>query len=160
MKPTLYILCGCPGCGKSTWAKRFWYDQIDTVYVSRDDIRFSLLEDDDDYFSHEEEVFVKFVAAIRFALNNNQNCIADATHLNKKSRKKLIHAIDYLGEIDYQIIFVYFNTPYEICCGRNASREGRARVPDDIMKSMRNSFQPPAIIEDNRCVGLMLMKGM
>ena len=49
-------MVGCPGSGKSTWAKKHLPD---TYYVSRDEVRFSLLQDGEDYFSHEKEVFNK-----------------------------------------------------------------------------------------------------
>lgn len=42
MKNKLYIMCGCPGSGKTTYAKKYLIND-NTVYVSRDDIRFSLL---------------------------------------------------------------------------------------------------------------------
>lgn len=159
MKLTLYILCGCAGCGKSYWSAQFIQNRNDIEYVSRDDIRFSLLEDDDDYFAREEEVFVKFVAAIRYALYNKHDCIADATHLNKKSRKKLIRAIDFNGTINCQIIFVYFATSFVTCLHRNELREGRARVPDEVIKSMWVNFEEPSMLEDERCIGLWQMKG-
>jgi len=158
-KPILYILCGCPGCGKTYWANKFMYNLINTKYVSRDEIRLSLLNNDEEYFSHEEEVFTKFVAMIRANLVDGYDCIADATHLNVKSRKKLIHALDFYGKLDCQIIFVYFNAPLEVCLGRNEQREGRARVPVNVIQSMRERFQKPAMTEDERCIGLMLMKG-
>ena len=155
--PILYILCGCAGCGKSTWAKKFFYSTMCVEWISRDDIRFEMLKDGEDYFAHEEEVFSKFVKQIQSCLMNDYDVIADATHLNVKSRKKLLNAIG--DNIEYNIIYVYFNTPFEICCGRNEKREGRARVPDKIMQSMWNSMQKPAMTEDSRCIGLILMKG-
>ena len=54
---TLYILCGPSGCGKTTWAEQFMSDDEDVRYVSRDEIRFSLLKEGEDYFAHEREIF-------------------------------------------------------------------------------------------------------
>ena len=159
-KPILYILCGCAGCGKSTFSYQFFYSEYETRLVSRDDIRFSILEENEDYFSHEEEVFVKFVGTLRATLVDGFDVIADATHINKKSRRKLIRAIDNSGFTDYQIVFVYFDTPYEVCCSRNQLREGRKRVPDNIMESMWKNFQKPSMTEDERCIGLVRMKGV
>ena len=67
---TLYLLCGAPGCGKSTWAKQMAQNAI---HVSRDMIRFNLLNDNDDYFDKENEVFRIFVKTIQEGLNNNNN---------------------------------------------------------------------------------------
>lgn len=44
-KPTLYILCGVPGCGKSTWVREKMKENVNPIepkwaYVSRDEVRF------------------------------------------------------------------------------------------------------------------------
>ena len=44
-KPTCYIMSGIPGCGKSTWSRKFTAEHDNVVQVSRDEIRFSLLAD-------------------------------------------------------------------------------------------------------------------
>lgn len=45
----LFVMMGVPGSGKTTLAKKLVEDKPNTVRVSRDDIRFSLLEKDDEY---------------------------------------------------------------------------------------------------------------
>lgn len=159
-KPILYILCGVPGCGKTTWADAFITSrEIDDIrYVSRDEIRFTILKDGEDYFAHEDEVFNKFVGTIYATLVDGFDVIADATHLNKKSRAKLLNAIDRRGKVDFNIIFVYFNVPYEICCTRNASREGREYVPEDTLRAMYDNFTVPSSVEDRRCIGVWEVK--
>lgn len=63
-EPTLFIMVGLPGSGKSTFLKRraheFTTSRCGYTVVSRDAIRFSLLSDTDDYFAKENEVFKKF----------------------------------------------------------------------------------------------------
>ena len=61
----LYIMCGVPGSGKSTWAREHLTDN--DVYVSRDDIRFSFLKEGDDYFSKEDMVWDTIVKSINEA---------------------------------------------------------------------------------------------
>ena len=58
-EPILYISCGVPGSGKSTFLKN--HTKPNEAIISRDEIRFNLLKDGEDYFSHENEVFDKFV---------------------------------------------------------------------------------------------------
>ena len=58
----LVILSGVPGSGKSTWVQN--HLEKNDVWVSRDIIRFNLIGEDEDYFSHEVEVFDKFVSEI------------------------------------------------------------------------------------------------
>ena len=84
----LYILCGPSACGKSTWRDAFIaeHSDQDIRYVSRDEIRFSMLEEGEDYFAHEKEVFKKFVSTLAQTLVDGFDVIADATHLNEFSR--------------------------------------------------------------------------
>lgn len=159
-KPILYIPCGLPGCGKTTWCNSFIRKYNNVRYVSRDEIRFSMIKDDEDYFSHENDVFKKFSGTIAQTLIDGFDVIADATHISVGSRKKLIRAIDSYGFLDYNIIFIYFDTPYEICCGRNIQRKGRERVPSEVIENMQKNFQKPAMLEDRRSMGLMYCKGV
>ncbi len=149
--PTLYILCGVPGCGKTTWAREFAYQRFeeDIRYVSRDEIRFSIIKDGEDYFSHEKEVYRKFAETITETLIDGFNVIADATHLNEFSRRKLTQSIDR-RYTDYEIVYVVFNVDLPTCLERNAQRTGRACVPEQNIRNMYRDFRPPTMDEDER----------
>ena len=151
--PTLYILCGPAGCGKTTWANHF-IDEYDIRYVSRDAIRYSLLEEDDNYFAHEKEAFRKFSATIAQTLVDGFSVIADATHLNDISRYKLTRAIDQYTR-DYYIVYVIFEVPEDVSLERNNQRKGYARVPEQVVKQMYKNFQKPTLSEDYRAIGIM-----
>lgn len=144
--PTLYIYCGIPGSGKSYYAKKA---QPKVHYISRDEIRFNMVEEDEEYFSKEKAVFKLFSASIAKVLEKGRDVIADATHISKASRAKLIRAIDTHFS-DYEIVLVVFDTPFEVCCERNAAREGRARVPDEVMRRFANGWEFPEMEEDAR----------
>ena len=151
MIPTLYILCGPSGAGKSTWARKFIEDHFDDNihYVSRDEIRFSILKDGEDYFAHEKEVFKKFVGTIGETLIDGFDVIADATHLNEFARRKLTQALD-MRHIDYNIIYVVFNINVETCIAHNANRNGRSDVPETVIRNMCRDFRAPTMDEDER----------
>ena len=153
--PTLYILCGPSGCGKSTWAANFTqqYENRDVRYVSRDEIRYSIVKEDEDYFSHEKEVFKKFANTIRQTLIDGFDVIADATHLNEFSRRKLTQAID-MYYTDYQIIYVVPNVSYDLCIEHNKNRTGRAKVPENIIANMCRDFRFPSLNEDDRAIDI------
>lgn len=157
MKPTLYILCGPPGSGKSTWAYNLMKKDENIRYVSRDEIRFALVKAEEEYFAHEDQVFKKFVNTICQTLIDGFDVIADATHINKASRNKLIHAID-AQYTNYDIIYVVFCADINICLTRNAQREGRARVPEVAIHNMCNAFQIPSTSEDPRIEDIILIK--
>ena len=153
--PILYILCGPSGCGKTTWAMNFMKEHGNDIrYVSRDEIRFQLVKPDEDYFSHEKEVFRRFANTIRHTLVDGFDCIADATHLNEFSRRKLTQAIDMYFK-DYEIIYVSFNVNVDTCIKHNANREGRANVSETVIRNMCRDFRAPSIEEDERAKGVI-----
>ena len=149
---TLYILCGPAGCGKSTWAHKFCKENPEVHYVSRDEVRFAIVKEDEDYFSHEKEVFKEFVKRIATFLRvKDSKVIADATHLNEFSRRKLIQALDRYN-LNFQIICVVFKIDVETCIAQNAMRTGRQCVPENIVKNMCRDFRAPDMEEDERII--------
>lgn len=152
----LYILCGISGCGKSTWAKNRMAENASSTgpkwaYVSRDEVRYSMIKEEDDYFSKEKQVFNEFVNRICGNLSDAgiTNVIADATHLNEVSRNKLINAIRRNRHKDkpLHVTMVYFDIPLEVCKFRNNKRSGRMRVPDEVMDKMYRSLEFPQLRE-------------
>ena len=152
----LYIMCGPSGCGKTTWARQFTQDHAaeDIRYVSRDEIRFSMLKDTEDYFAHEKEVFKKFVGTIRQTLIDGFDVIADATHLTEFARRKLTQAID-MTYTDYAIIYVAFHTDVATCIAHNQQRSGRADVPETVIRNMCRDYRMPSKEEDERVIDII-----
>ena len=156
--PILYILCGPSSSGKTTYAQHFFkeHEEQDIRYVSRDEIRFSLLKGNENYFAHEKQVFKKFAGTITQTLIDGFDVIADATHLNIFSRKKLTNAIDKFYT-DYQIIYIIFDISLQKLLERNKQRIGLAQVPDEVLERMYRDFSPP-LHEDNREIDRYIVK--
>lgn len=147
MANTLYIMCGPAGCGKSTFLKIF-ANKISKgcATVSRDEIRFRLLSDTDDYFAKEKEVFNTYAAVIA---NELKHCdvFADSTCCTKGSRKKLINAVKKHNK-KFEVSIIYFfddDIDYitQKCINQNNLRSGRAKVPEDVIKNMCKNFEIP-----------------
>lgn len=150
MNKKLYVMIGIPGSGKSTYAKTHLVDK-NTRYVSRDEIRFSLIKEDEDYFSKEDEVFETFLDTIRVGLASDLNIIADATHLNPSSRMKLLASL-YEDLKDVDVIGVFMRTPVKTCIARNEMRkETRSYVPPYVINSMAKKLKQPTF---NECNGI------
>ena len=96
MKHILIVMIGVAGIGKSYLAKHILDTHEDCTIVSRDAIRFAKLQDDDDYFKYEDEVEANYYNAISAAIQTHEYVIADATHITKKSRRKLFSNISLI----------------------------------------------------------------
>ena len=147
---TLYIMCGIPGSGKSTFARSHirhdapYKENRGIIHVSRDIIRFHLVKEDEPYFSREDEVWKEFVRQINYYLNEGFDVMADATHINTGARRKLLKEIK-VKDIDLQAM--YFDVPISICLKRNSKREGRECVPESAIKRMYSQFEEPSFEE-------------
>lgn len=145
-------MCGIPGVGKTTWAYKYLKN---IYYTSRDNIRFSLLEEGDEYFSKEEIVFKNFIIDIVKHLEI-EDVVADATHLTRNSRKKLISAIDkYLT--NYKIIYIALTGNLTTCIKQNNFRFNLSRVPEKNIKEMFNAYKVPMREEDSRIKGIWII---
>lgn len=146
-KQRLWLLAGIPGSGKSTWIqnhKNFFAPNH--AVISRDKIRFSLLEEGDDYFSKEKEVWNQYVAEIKESLKFNTDTILDATHLNEASRSKILRALkNYIKNIEINIIVI--NSGLKTAIERNKMREGRSFVPLSAIRRMNSVMTMPTLNE-------------
>ena len=141
-KKTIWLMSGIPGSGKSTWIKNRLNEDTD-IWCSRDAVRFSMVKEDEEYFSHETKVFRTWINQICDALNNPniKNIYIDATHINDKSRNKTLSCLP--KENIEEIVNVVFSVPLKECIRRNANRKGREKVPEDVITNMYNSFSLP-----------------
>lgn len=141
----LYILCGPPGSGKSTWAKKFfstYYLPHHYKIISRDDIRFALLDENDKYFNKEQQVFKEYIRQIQEAIDNGvSKVVCDATHLNTFSREKLLDNLDLTNIKSIKMICIMpsLNT----CLERNEQRGGLKHVPRSVIRRMYLGFVYP-----------------
>lgn len=143
-RQTVFVMCAPPGSGKSTWAIK-QMRPMDDVMISRDNIRFMLLKDNDDYFACEDTVRNMFFQAIKNNTSNDdfENIYIDATHLTRKTRAQVR---SWIRRQPYQIA-VSFEVPLEVALERNAQRTGRARVPETVIRNMYQRFDKPSLKE-------------
>ena len=93
MKPKkVYLLSGPPASGKSTWIRA--HLTPGSEWISRDNVRFSIVSEGEEYFSHEDEVFDTFIAYINQTLENPEvDTISGATRTSGAIKKLLINVM-------------------------------------------------------------------
>lgn len=126
-------MSGVPGCGKSTWARKFTAEHGNVVQISRDEIRFSLLADNDDYFACEDEAVVIFYSEINEALAAGHDVIADATHISERGLCERRCAALTLIVIRYWFLLILLLKRVLLVM---LNRDGRARVPERVIRDM------------------------
>lgn len=143
----LFLLSGPAGCGKSTWIEyRLW--QGGGAWISRDNIRFGMLKEGEDYFAHEDEVFDTFIHLIQneIDIESATDIYVDATHLNKAARDKVLNRLN-LDSLD-EVNCVFFDIPSEVAIERNENRTGLAHVPRSVIRRMALSHTMPEAEEN------------
>lgn len=153
-----YMMIGVPGSGKSTYAKKLieimeyinknckYIDKnCNIVYISRDEIRFSLLKEGDAYFSKENQVYKIFTDKIRENLKAGNDVIIDATHMTWGSRHKVFKNLAGIDGVE--VYGIWMRTSFMECAKRNQAREGKYRVPDNQFKNMVDNFEEPELDE-------------
>jgi predicted kinase len=133
-------MVGIPGSGKSTYIKNCQAEH-GGVIISRDEIRFSMIDTRDDYFSKEKQVFKTFVQKIQEALKDNEIVYADATHISEQSREKLLKALNLT---DVSVRAIVLQTPLQDCIYFNSLRTGLQQVPKGVIRRMYYQLTDPA----------------
>lgn len=154
---TLTLMVGVSGSGKSTYAKTLAKHIRNIEYISRDEIRFKMLEEEGEtqYFGVEQKVFKEFVSRIDKALLEGKHVLADATHLTPSSRLKLLKSLEVKPNILQAIVM---DTPLEECLKRNRERTGLALVPENVIHSMYECLKPPKHKEGKYTYNIIMIK--
>lgn len=128
----LIILCGIPGCGKTTWTKTYLSGSFHYAHHSSDAIREELTGDATRQDVN-EQVFKTFHYRIAESLDHGFDTVADSTALDLRAREKLMEVAH-----NHEVHLVLF------CNNDEAVRRNRNRervVPDDVMVRMLNKYE-------------------
>lgn len=139
----VFLTVGIPASGKSTFIRK-QIKENGGAYISRDEVRFSIITDEDDYFGKENLVFDTFVQKVQNAIddeNGPEDVYVDATHISWGSRRKILNHLSF-GNVK-EIIWLYFRVPVKTALARNASRTGRSLVPETAILSMAENITKP-----------------
>lgn len=130
-KFVVFVMCGLPGSGKSTWASE---NHGDLPIVSRDIIRaklgFTSSADEKAVLTagQEKQVTTEEYWQIAKYAKNKQSFIVDDTNSVPKYRKELLSTLKTYGA---KIIGVNVETPVEICINRR-----RGQIPPSVLERL------------------------
>lgn len=142
--PTLYMLIGVPGSGKSTWLAGHPFDWSTTRIISTDNIIERRAQEQGKTYS---EVFQREIKGATHQMNrelkqavlDGADIVWDQTNLTKKSRAaKLAEIPD-----TYRKVAVFFPTPSDDELKRRlASRPGKT-IPANVVLGMKSQLERP-----------------
>lgn len=136
IRPSLILLVGIPGSGKTTYAKNYIEQNANTIHLSSDAIRKELYGDEN-IQGNPADVFSLMQKRAIEALNDGYDVIYDATNITRKDRASIIGMCPKFANIECRIIWA----PIEVCIERDAARE--RTVGKEVIDKMLKRFQAP-----------------
>ena len=134
-RPSLILLVGIPGSGKTTYSEQYIEKHPNTVHLSSDKIRAELWGNEATQGDN-NEVFSLMQSRAIEALNDGQSVVYDATNVTRKDRSYIISLCPKFAKIECHIIWA----PIETCIERDAARE--RTVGKAVIDKMLKRFQP------------------
>lgn len=136
-RPSLILLVGLPGSGKTTYANnRIFNCHGQEIHLSSDSIRAELYGDES-VQGDPSEVFALMQKRAVEALNDGKYVVYDATNITRKDRASIIALCPKFAKIECHIIWA----PIEVCIERDAAR--KRTVGKAVIDKMLKRFQAP-----------------
>jgi predicted kinase len=145
--PTLYMLVGVPGSGKSTWIRSQAFGS-DVHVASTDDIIERIAASQGKTYTQVFQQAVKPATremnqAIAAAFSKEQDVVWDQTNVTAKARAKKLEQVPD----SYRKVALFFPTPEAKELQRRlASRPGKI-IPPNVMLAMSSTLEMPTVDE-------------
>lgn len=142
------IICrGVSGSGKSTWSKHFVHTHQTYARVSRDDLRFMLV---DGYMQRDDKsVFLARQAIITTLLFNGFNLVIDDTYLAPIRIKQLNDVFKRYVELTEEHLDIeikdFIEVPLKTCLAQNKGRGKNREVPEEFIHEYYNKYVLPLL---------------
>lgn len=134
--PTLTLLCGIPGSGKS-----FLTGRLDGKTVSTDALR-KFLWGNESVVEHDRLVFDIAKTIIDYLLSKKISAVLDATNLKKIRRRAVI---EIARRYKARVVVIWVDCPLEVALARNAARQRKVPIP--VIKALYKGLEKPALDE-------------
>jgi len=152
-RPSLILLVGPPGCGKTTYIKTM-DEAKESFVVSRDEIVMEL-GGSKSYLENwrnvdQKEVDRKLNDRFQKFLNSDKHILIDMTNMSKKSRRKWINPARRKG---FNIIAIVFHTSHNDILKRNGERPGKV-ISLEVIHKMECAFWYPTLEEVEKVISV------
>ena len=142
--PTLLILIGPPGSGKTHFAHRFMAEHPNYLHINNDKVRKDYIPNATYSPAERPIVYGKMHELTREALANGQSVIFDGNLVTSDARQQLFAECQPLAKT---IVFVYFKAPTKLAIERATTRtatdDGFYNVmPVDKAHAMHGKYEP------------------
>lgn len=148
--PTLYMMVGLPGSGKSYWVneKSDYVDTENAYRYSTDEVIDNVAAEYDCTYDQVWSKLIDFATYVSNrecvdAIENECDIYWDQTNLSKESRRRKLQRFAGKG---YRKIAVVCEAPTKEEWEVRLEREGKT-IPDDVMNKMIDSFEMPTLDE-------------
>ncbi len=143
IKPTLYLLCGLPGSGKSFWAKNE-ERKYGITRISHDEEFFQKYGNNDVGYKHDEysEILkIQLLKKVKILLNENQDVVLDYGFWNKKDRAEYKEKFENIANVK----IIYFDVAKDIryCRVLNRDKTDNYDLNLEALEKFENLFEKP-----------------
>lgn len=146
----MYLMCGCSGSGKTTFAKKF-AEENGLKYLGVDEF-YAKVNGDERLHVNSFDVWIEYFKAIHEAEINNIDCIVDTNAITRTHRQQFI---DWFPTFEHHMI--YIDADPSLRKRNNMSR--RRQVPDSAMDRMTEQLEIPcATYESKEWKSIMFVK--
>ena len=132
-EPTLVVLVGASGSGKSTFADRHFKP---TEVISSDECR-GLVSDDENDMSATDAAFEVLHLIVSKRLEAGKLTVVDATSVELQARQPLLE-LAWASHV--QPVAIVFDLPEQLCIERNVARPDR-QVRVEVIRRQRADLQ-------------------
>ena len=147
-KPNVYLLCGLPGSGKSTWSEKFVSENPNTVWYKLDKEFFKKHKSSfygEKFKVYDAEIQAEILEKVKIDLLNKRDVILDYGFWEKTDRNKYGEIILNLNAIPK---LLYFKVNKEILLERLSKRnlqnlESEHKIDKDMFEIFFQKFQEP-----------------
>jgi|GEM_PF-1458536 len=153
-KPTVHVLVGLPGSGKSTFIEN---NLSNEVVISKDNVimemgrELGIFEYSDVYRTltpeQHDEAYKETINRFNLSVKNKEDIVVDLTNMSRKSRNKWLHA---LGNKYNTKAWVFITGQLQLA-SRNflrAQTENKV-IPEHVYTNMMKTFLVPTLFEFN-----------